>query len=31
LDGIAELVLDNIKLPSEKADLLIPFLTDLQS
>ena len=26
LDGIAELVLDNVKLPSEKADLLIPFL-----
>jgi len=26
LDGITELVLENIKLPSEKADLLIPFL-----
>lgn len=25
LDGIAEIVLDNIKLPSEKADKLIPF------
>jgi len=25
LDGIAEIVLDNIKLPSEKAELLIPF------
>lgn len=26
LDGIAELVLENVKLPSERADLLIPFL-----
>jgi len=26
LDGIAELVLDNVKLPSERADLLVPFL-----
>lgn len=26
LDGIAELVLDNVKLPSERADRLIPFL-----
>ncbi len=26
LDGIADIVLDNIKLPSEKAELLIPFL-----
>jgi hypothetical protein len=31
LDGIAELVLDNIKLPSEKADLLIPFLKQIKS
>lgn len=30
LDGIAELVLDNIKLPSEKADLLIPFLRQIK-
>ena len=26
IDGIAQIVLDNIKLPSEKAELLIPFL-----
>jgi hypothetical protein len=26
LDGIAEIVLENVKLPSERADLLIPFL-----
>ncbi len=26
MDGIAEIVLDNIKLPSEKADSIIPFL-----
>ena len=26
IDGIAHIVLDNIKLPSEKAELLIPFL-----
>ena len=31
LDGIAELVLDNIKLPSEKADLLIPFFKQIKS
>ena len=30
LDGIAELVLDNVKLPSEKADLLIPFLRQIR-
>jgi hypothetical protein len=30
LDGIAELVLDNIKLPSEKADLLIPFFKQIK-
>jgi len=30
LDGIAELVLDNVKLPSEKADLLIPFLQKIK-
>ena len=26
MDGIAQIVLDNIKLPSEKAELIIPFL-----
>lgn len=31
LDGIAELVLDNIKLPSEKADLLIPFFKQIKA
>ena len=31
LDGIAELVLDNIKLPSEKADLLIPFFRQIKA
>jgi hypothetical protein len=30
LDGIAELVLDNVNLPSEKADLLIPFLRQIK-
>jgi len=30
LDGIAELVLDNIKLPSEKADSLIPFFKQIK-
>ena len=30
LDGITELVLDNVKLPSEKADLLIPFLRQIK-
>ena len=27
LDGISEIVLDNIKLPSEKADKIVPFLS----
>jgi hypothetical protein len=30
LDGIAEIVLDNVKLPSEKADLLVPFLRQMK-
>jgi ribosomal protein S20 len=30
LDGIAELVLDNVKLPSERADLLIPFFRQIK-
>lgn len=30
MDGIAQIVLDNIKLPSEKAELLIPFLRDIR-
>ena len=30
LDGIAELVLENVKLPSERADLLIPFLGQIK-
>ena len=30
LDGIAELVLENVKLPSERADLLIPFLRKIK-
>lgn len=30
LDGMTELVLDNVKLPSEKADLLIPFLRQIK-
>lgn len=30
LDGIAEIVLDNVKLPSEKADLIIPFLQQIK-
>lgn len=30
LDEIAEIVLDNIKLPSEKADLLIPFFRKIK-
>jgi len=30
LDGIADLVLDNIKLPSEKADFLIPFFRQIK-
>ena len=30
MDGIAQIVLDNIKLPSEKAELIIPFLKRLK-
>jgi len=30
LDGMTELVLDNIKLPSEKAELLVPFLQQIK-
>ena len=30
LDGLAEIVLDNIKLPSEKAELLIPFFRQIR-
>ena len=30
MDGIAKIVLDNIKLPSEKAELLIPFLAKIK-
>ncbi len=30
LDGISEIVLDNIKLPSEKAEMLIPFLKGIK-
>lgn len=30
MDGIAKIVLDNIKLPSEKAELLIPFFTKIK-
>jgi hypothetical protein len=30
IDGIAQMVLDNIKLPSEKAELLIPFLRQIR-
>jgi len=30
LDGMAELVLENVKLPSERADLLIPFLMQIK-
>ena len=30
IDGIAQIVLDNIKLPSEKAELLIPFFRQLR-
>jgi hypothetical protein len=30
LDGISELVLDNIKLPSEKAERIIPFLSGIK-
>lgn len=30
IDGIANIVLDNIKLPSEKAELIIPFLRQIK-
>lgn len=30
LDGIEELVLDNVKLPSERADLLVPFFKEIK-
>jgi len=30
MDGIAQIVLDNIKLPSEKAELIIPFLRQIK-
>lgn len=30
IDGIAQIVLDNIKLPSEKAELIIPFLQQIK-
>ena len=30
IDGIAQIVLDNIKLPSEKAELLIPFFRQIK-
>jgi hypothetical protein len=30
MDGIAQMVLDNIKLPSEKAELLVPFFRKLK-
>ncbi|MBN1472961.1 MAG: hypothetical protein JW925_14395 [Syntrophaceae bacterium] len=30
MDGIAQIVLDNIKLPSEKTELLIPFLREIK-
>jgi len=30
MDGIAQIVLDNIKLPSEKAELLIPFFRQIR-
>ena len=30
LDGMTELILDNVKLPSEKAELLIPFLRQIK-
>ena len=31
MDGIAQIVLDNIKIPSEKAELIIPFLKKLKA
>lgn len=30
MDGISEIVLENVKLPSEKGELIIPFLRDIQ-
>jgi hypothetical protein len=30
LDGLTELVLDNVKLPSERADLLVPFFKEIK-
>ena len=30
MDGIAQIVLDNIKLPSEKAEMIMPFLADIK-
>jgi len=30
MDGIAKIVLDNIKLPSEKAELIVPFLRQIR-
>ena len=30
LDGMTEIVLDNVKLPSEKAELLVPFLRQIK-
>jgi hypothetical protein len=30
MDGIAQIVLDNVKLPSEKADLLVPFFRQIK-
>ncbi len=31
IDGIAQIVLDNIKLPSEKAELLVPFFRQIKA
>ena len=31
MDGIAQIVLDNIKIPSEKAELIIPFLKNMKA
>jgi len=30
VDGLAELVLDNVKIPSERAELLIPFFEQIK-
>jgi len=30
MDGISEIVLENVKLPSEKGDLIVPFLQNIQ-